>query len=31
VRLVLDTQRGRLSAYLDGRLLKRWPYKLTNK
>ena len=31
VRLVLDTQRGRLSAYLEGRLLKRWSYKLTNK
>jgi putative transposase len=31
VRLVLDTQRSRLSAYLEGRLLKRWPYKLTNK
>jgi hypothetical protein len=31
VRLVLDTQRGRLNAYLDGRLLKRWPYKLSKK
>src|SRR5512135_109442 len=31
VRLVLDTQRGRLSAYLEGRFLKRWSYKLTNK
>ena len=31
VRLVLDTQRDRPSASLDGRLLKRWPYKLTNK
>lgn len=31
VRLVLNTQQGRLSAYLDGRLLKRWPYKLLNK
>jgi putative transposase len=31
VRLVLNTQQGRLSAYLDGRLLKRWLYKLLNK
>ena len=31
VRLVLNTQQGRLSAYLDGQLLKRWPYKLLNK
>ncbi len=30
VRLVLDTQRGRLTAYLNGRVLKRWPYKLLN-
>ncbi len=28
LKLVLDTQRGRLSAYLDGKLLKRWDYKL---
>jgi putative transposase len=31
LRLILDTQRGRLSAYLNGRLLQRWPYKLLNK
>ena len=30
VQLVLDTQRGRLTAYLNGRVLKRWPYKLLN-
>lgn len=30
VKLVLDTQRGRLTAYLNGRVLKRWPYKLLN-
>jgi len=31
LRLVLDTQRGRLTAYLNGRVLQRWPYKLFNK
>jgi putative transposase len=31
VKLVLDTQRGWLTAYLDGRKLKRWPYKLLNE
>ena len=31
LKLVLDTQRGRLSAYLDGKLLKRWDYKLLNR
>jgi hypothetical protein len=30
VRLVIDTGRGRLTAYLNGRVLKRWPYKLLN-
>jgi putative transposase len=31
VKLVLDTQRGHLTAYLDGCRLKRWPYRLLNK
>jgi hypothetical protein len=26
--MVLDTGRERLTAYLNGRVLKRWPYKL---
>ena len=30
VKLVLDTQRGHLTAYLDGSQVKRWPYKLLN-
>jgi transposase-like protein len=30
LRLVLDTGRGYLTAYLNGRVLKRWPYKLLN-
>jgi hypothetical protein len=30
LRLVLDTGRGYLAAYLNGRVLKRWPYKLLN-
>jgi putative transposase len=30
LRLVLDTGRGRLTAYLNGRVLKRWPYQLLN-
>jgi transposase InsO family protein len=30
LRLVLDTGRGRLTAYLGGRVLKRWPYQLLN-
>jgi transposase InsO family protein len=30
LRLVLDTGRGYLTAYLNGRVLKRWPYKLWN-
>jgi hypothetical protein len=30
LRLVMDTGRGRLTAYLNGRVLKRWPYKLLN-
>jgi hypothetical protein len=31
VKVVLDTERGRLTAYLNGRVLKRWPYKLFNE
>jgi putative transposase len=31
LKLVLDTQRRRLTAYLDGQVLMRWPYKLLNK
>ena len=31
LRLVVDTGRGWLTAYLNGRVLKRWPYKLLNK
>jgi transposase InsO family protein len=31
VKVVLDTGRGRLTAYLNGRVLKRWPYKLLNE
>ena len=31
VRLVLDTGRGQLTASLDGRVVKRWPYQLLNK
>jgi transposase InsO family protein len=30
LRLVLDTGRGALTAYLNGRVLKRWPYQLLN-
>jgi transposase InsO family protein len=30
LRLVVDTKRGRLTAYLNGRVRKRWPYKLLN-
>jgi putative transposase len=30
LRLVIDTGRGWLTAYLNGRILKRWPYKLLN-
>jgi hypothetical protein len=30
LRLVVDTGRGQLTAYLNGRVLKRWPYKLRN-
>jgi putative transposase len=30
VRLVIDTGRGKLTAYLNGRVVKRWPYKLLN-
>jgi putative transposase len=31
LRLVVDTGRGWLTAYLNGRVLKRWPYKLFNE
>jgi putative transposase len=30
LRLVVDTGRGWLTAYLNGRVLRRWPYKLLN-
>jgi hypothetical protein len=30
LRLVIDTGRGWLTAYLNGRVLKRWPDKLLN-
>ena len=30
LRLVIDTRRGCLTAYLSGRVLKRWAYKLRN-
>jgi putative transposase len=30
LRLVVDTGRGWLTAYLNGRVLRRWPYKLVN-
>jgi hypothetical protein len=30
LRQVLDTGRGKLTAYLNGRVLKRWPYKRRN-
>lgn len=30
LRLVMDTGRGQLTAYLNGRVLKRWPYELLN-
>jgi transposase InsO family protein len=30
LRLVVHTGRGQLTAYLNGRVLKRWPYKLLN-
>jgi hypothetical protein len=31
LKLVLDTGRGWLTAYLNGRVLKCWPYKLLNR
>jgi putative transposase len=31
LRLVVDTGHGQLTAYLNGCVLKRWPYKLLNK
>ena len=31
LKVVLDTHRQRLTVYRNGRLLKRWPYKLLNK
>jgi putative transposase len=30
LRLVVDTGRGWLTAYLNGRIVKRWPYRLWN-
>ena len=30
LQMVVDTGRGRLTAYLNGRVLERWPYKLLN-
>jgi transposase InsO family protein len=30
LRLVLDTGRGQLTAYLNGRVVRRWPYRLLN-
>jgi putative transposase len=30
LRLVVDTKRGQLTAYLNGHILQRWPYKLLN-
>ena len=30
LQMVVDTGRGRLTAYLNGRVLKRWPYTLLN-
>src|SRR5262249_17474108 len=30
LRLVIDTRCGWLTAYLNGHVLKRWPYKLLN-
>jgi putative transposase len=30
LRLVIDTGRGQLTAYLNGRVVKRWPYQLLN-
>jgi hypothetical protein len=31
LRLVIDTGRGTLTTYLDGRVLRRWPCKLRNE
>ncbi len=31
LKLVLDTRRGWLTAYLNGRVLTRWSYKLLNQ
>ncbi len=31
LRLVVNTGRGTLTAYLNGRVLERWPYKLLNE
>jgi transposase InsO family protein len=30
LRLVIDTGRGKLTAYLNGRVVRRWPYTLLN-
>jgi hypothetical protein len=31
LRLVVNTGHGTLTAYLNGRVLERWPYKLLNE
>lgn len=31
VKAVPDTQRARLTVYVEGRVFKRWPYKFLNK
>ncbi len=31
VQVILDTERGRRTAYRNGRVLKRWPYTLLNE
>ena len=31
LRLVIDTGSGKLTAYLNGRVVKRWPYQLLNE
>jgi hypothetical protein len=30
LRLVVNTGRGQMTAYFNGRVLQRWPYKLLN-
>jgi hypothetical protein len=31
LRLVIDTGRGTMTAYLNGRVWKRWPFKLLSE